>query len=80
MLIAEKKSECGNFHMVACKIDNEAFLFVNVYGPNEDRPVFYKKLNNSIDEFSVDFIIVAGDLNFVIDPNIDSFAPLTLSS
>ena len=70
--LTEKASECGNYHMVACKIQNESFLFVSVYGPNEDKPEFYGELENKISEFNVDFIIVGGDFNFVLNKNMDS--------
>ena len=71
-LITDKSSECGNFHMVSCQINNETYLFVNVYGPNEDKPAFYEELNGHIGQFNVDFIILAGDLNFVMNPDADS--------
>ena len=71
-IIAEKRSECGNFVLVACTIHNESYLFVNVYGPNEDNPTFYDNLSNIIGQFDVQYTIVAGDLNFVMEPDIDS--------
>ena len=71
-LIAEQASVCGNFQIVACKILDESYLLVSVYGPNEDNPAFYKNLSNIIEQFDVQYTIVAGDFNFVIDPNSDS--------
>ena len=71
-LIAEEASECGNLQIVACKILNESYLLVSVYGPNEDNSAFYKNLSNKIEQFDVQHTIVAGDFNFVIDPNKDS--------
>ena len=70
--IAESKSDCGNFHMLACKIHNESYLLVNVYGPNEDNPAFYQRLNKLIEQNNVQYTIVAGDLNFVMVPEVDS--------
>lgn len=70
--LAEKRSECGNYHIVECQINRETFLFVNVYGPNEDKPAFYEDLSALIGQFNVDFIILAGDLNFVMNPVTDS--------
>ena len=71
-VITAKTSDCGNFVVLAVKINNESYLLVNVYGPNEDNPTFYKTLSNTIEEFDVRHIIVAGDLNFVISPDVDS--------
>ena len=70
--IEDRTSDCGNYLMVACKIFSESYLLVNVYGPNEDNPIFYKNLNEMIDKFDVQYTIVAGDLNFVINPEKDS--------
>ena len=71
-ILEEKKSECGNFIFLACKIYNESYLLVNIYGPNEDNPAFYKKIKNTIEQFDVEHTIIAGDLNFVMAPDIDS--------
>lgn len=71
-LIAEQESDCGNYHIILCEIHSESYLLVNVYGPNEDNPTFYKNLNKSIEKFDVDHIIVAGDFNFVMIPSSDS--------
>ena len=71
-LIEEMKSECGNFQILACKIQNDSYLLVNVYGPNEDNPAFYNNLSNIIGQFDVDHMIVAGDFNFVMKPEADS--------
>ena len=41
-LVTYKISECGNFCILVCNIANESYLFVNVYGPNEDTQPFIK--------------------------------------
>ena len=58
--------------MIVCKVYNETYLLASIYGPNEDNPGFYEKLNRTIEEFDAEHIIVAGDLNFLINPEIDS--------
>ena len=72
-LVTYKTSECGNFCILVCNIANESYLFVNIYGPNEDNPTFYKNLSETIGEYEVQHTIVAGDFNFVIEPEKDSF-------
>ena len=57
-VITAKTSDCGNFVVLAVKINNESYLLVNVYGPNEDNSTFYKTLSNTIEEFDVRHIIV----------------------
>ena len=71
-MLAEKKSECGNIVLLVCEIYNESYLLVNVYGPNQDNPAFYDKLSDIISQFEVQYVIVAGDLNFVMVPDLDS--------
>ena len=67
-----QKSSCGNLIFLRCIIDNESYLLVNVYGPNKDEPDFYKRLGTSIGKFDFQHIIVAGDFNFVMNPEKDS--------
>ena len=71
-MLAEKKSECGSIVLLVCEIYNDSYLLVNVYGPNEDNPAFYDKLSDIISQFEVQYVIVAGDLNFVMVPDLDS--------
>ena len=71
-VVEERKSDCGNFILLSCKIYNESYLLINIYGPNEDNPEFYKRLINIIEQFDVDHIIIAGDFNFVMSRNDDS--------
>lgn len=72
-VIQVKHADCGNFIIVTCKIGTQTYLLANVYGPNEDDPVFYQTLTHHIESFSTDHIIIGGDFNFVINPKLDSF-------
>ena len=45
---------------------------MNIYGPNEDRPRFYEELKSQMSQLNVDFIILGGDLNLVMNPALDS--------
>lgn len=67
-----KRSECGNIVLLACEIFNESYLLINVYGPNEDNPSFYFNLSKMIEQFDAQYMIIAGDLNFVMTPDTDS--------
>ena len=44
----------------------------NIYGPNGDKPQFYKNLKQKIDEFETEKIIICGDWNLVLDSNLDT--------
>ena len=58
--------------MLVCNIYNETYLLINIYGPNEDNPAFYKSLNNMIEQFDAEHTIVAGDFNFAMKSDVDS--------
>ncbi|ESO98102.1 hypothetical protein LOTGIDRAFT_143124 [Lottia gigantea] len=62
--------EGGNLIILNLKIENEAYTLVNLYGPNQDKPCFYEHLFLMLDEFGK--IIICGDLNLVLNPNIDT--------
>ena len=54
-------------------IKDKEITLVNLYGPNEDRPQFYENLKQKIDEFETEQVIICGDWNFILDPEMDSF-------
>ena len=71
-VISQISSECGNYGILICKIFTEVYAFVNIYGPNNDEPGFFLETFSQLKDVEIDHIIVAGDLNFVIDHNKDS--------
>ena len=70
-LIAEIMSDCGNYVIVICKVNRDTFAFINIYGPNRDSPNFFSEVLNHLEDVEVDHVILAGDLNFTIDSDID---------
>ena len=71
-VISVTSCPAGNFVILVCKIGLSIFALVNIYGPNEDDPNFFKNLDECIDLFPTDNIIIGGDFNFVIDYKKDS--------
>ena len=63
----------GNFLILNMTIEGKEITFVNLYGPSEDRPQFDENLKQKIDEFETEQVIICGDLNFILDPEMDSF-------
>ena len=45
---------------------------VNLFGPNEDRPMFYEDIKQKIKEFENFNVIICGDFNLVMDPDLDT--------
>ena len=67
----------GNFLILEMYIQKQKIILVNIYGPNEDKPQFYKKLKQKINELESSDgdtynVVICGDWNLVIDPNIDT--------
>ena len=48
------------------------FLLINVYVPNDEKVKFTEKLFNIIDSFENNNIIIVGDWNSVLDPEMDT--------
>ena len=71
-LISEHGSSEGNFVLVVIKINNNTLTLLNIYGPNDDTPSFYKYIETLIQEVPQDNIVVGGDFNFVMDRTRDS--------
>lgn len=44
---------------------------VNIYGPNQDQPDFYNKVYEALDYFNNSSIVICGDFNLVLKPNLD---------
>ena len=42
-IISEHYDSEGNYIVLICKIHSQIYTFVSVYGPNDDRPVFFLK-------------------------------------
>ena len=50
---------------------------INLYGPNKDEPRFFEKINDIIEDFNNDFIIICGDWNLTQDFRKDCFNYVT---
>ena len=62
----------GNIVATEIKIQQMyTFTLINIYGPNRDKPDFYKVIRGIINDFSSDFVIISEDFNLILNPNID---------
>ena len=48
-------------------------MLVNVYGPDRDTPAFYEELTEMVKEYQNHNIIIVGDWNLVLDPQLDCY-------
>ena len=54
------------------KIKDQKITLVNLYGPNEDKPMFYEEIKQKIKEIENDNVIICGDFNLVMDPDLNT--------
>ena len=61
--------------MIECKIESQNFIIVNVYAPTKDKPqeqlIFLKNLQNVLDIYSDNAIIIGGDFSTYLNVSID---------
>ena len=69
----------GNMLILDCSICNKNISLINIYGPNQDKPEFYKLLNNKIQHLD-SHCIIAGDFNLVLNPDMDAFDYVNLNN
>ena len=63
----------GNYALTEIQLPNEISIIIgSLYGPNEDKPSFYEKLNEHINSIGNPNIIIGGDWNATRDFNIDN--------
>lgn len=71
----------GNYIIIDISITDFAqFTLVNLYGPNEDNPDFYKKIFKKIEDFGNENYMICGDWNLVLDGEKDLFNYKTINN
>ena len=71
-VVSELYGEDGNLVIIVCEISSDIYTLVSVYGPNEDKPTFYKDIDKLLQKLPNDNVIIAGDFNLVMNLNCDS--------
>ena len=46
---------------------------INIYAPSKDTPDFFKNIGNRIESSNMYYIMLAGDFNITLDPQLDSY-------
>lgn len=67
----EKIDKTGNILALEIEIEGSHILLVNIYGPNQDSPDFYAKISDILEEFNCAHVIICGDFNLVLNPDLD---------
>ena len=67
----------GRILLLLVQIDDIKYVIGSVYAPNKDTPKFFTELFNQIDLLECENIIVGGDMNLVMNLNLDSTGRLS---
>ena len=62
----------GKYIILDINIEGKKFTLINLYGSNDDKPKFYKELRQKYKSLNNDNIIMCGDWNLVINPDLDT--------
>ena len=62
----------GNSLQIQFEAFNMKFNILNIYGPNSDNPNFFSGVEKAVLKSAVDYNIICGDFNLVLDPLKDS--------
>ncbi len=61
----------GRIQTVNLVLNNKEYLLINVYGPNIEDKVFFRTLDNFISDYENSRIIIGGDLNTILNSELD---------
>ena len=72
-ILNTKKDDCGNLLGVDIEIEGKKITLINIYGPNNDTPLFYNKDSETIEYSNNQSIIPTGDYNLVQNQRLDTY-------
>ena len=65
--------EIGNLLSLDICTNNIKIKLIVVYAPNNDDPLFFETINTLVQENNHDYALICGDMNLVLNPDIDSY-------
>lgn len=77
----EYHDNAGNLSIISLLVDKKFNItLVNIYGPNNDDPIFYTDVENVIQNVNTDFIIMCGDWNLIQNFDLDCHSYTNLNN
>ena len=70
-VVRVEKDDIGRELYVTIKFQDKTLQIVNIYAPNEDDEEFFAKVFHGIQQSQVDHIVMGGDMNKILDLNMD---------
>ncbi|WP_419612846.1 reverse transcriptase domain-containing protein, partial [Thiolapillus sp.] len=62
----------GDYMILQLKMNDQTITLINLHSPNNDDPAFYDRVRGAIKSIRNQELIVAGDWNLVLNPELDS--------
>ena len=70
-VMGTRKDDNGNLLALDIQLDSKRLTLVTIYGPNHDSPLFYENLKTVVEDIGNHDVIIVGDFNTVLDPELD---------
>ena len=70
----------GNLLILDLNIASISVRLINIYAPNLDTPDFFQNLGEIIDKNKQDYLVIRGDFNLVMNPNLDSYNYVSINN
>ena len=70
----------GNYIIIEAMIEGHNVTLCNIYAPNDDKPVFFESLFETIDDFTCEHFILCGDFNLVFNPDLDYYNYINMNN
>ena len=61
----------GNLLSIDLKLNDTSIRIINTYSPNIDSPQYFKNIESHILSTEIEYILLGGDLNLILDPKLD---------
>lgn len=72
-ILSSYSDNTGNILFAHVEVNDKPMLIVNIYGPNKDDPTFYTQLFDRIKTYNCLNILIVGDWNLLLNPEIDGY-------
>ena len=70
----------GNILILDLNIASISVRLINIYAPNLDTPDFFQNLSEIIEQNKQDYLVICGDFNLVMNPNLDSYNYVSINN
>ena len=66
-VVKEFHDNDGRILILDILLKGQKFTLVNIYGYNNDNPIFFEEVENNLQEFVCESVVMGGDFNIILD-------------